>query len=315
LSVASSANLGNASGTNNLAFGGASGGTLFTSGAVISPGRSIALNAAGTIDTNGFNSTLGAADGTGSFTKTGAGMLTVGGHVISGNLTVNAGVLAMTPDTGAAGVSHVGALTVTGATINLAANKLITTSPAGSWNGSAYTDVTGLIASGRGTGNLWDGTTGILTTQSNAVGSNYHSIGVAKASDVRPNTISETALWAGQTITGTDTLVMYTYGGDATLDGKINIDDYVKIDSGIAGGYTGWVNGDFNYDGKVSIDDYITVIDANIGNQNGFVFPTGSGAGESIGAVAVPEPTLIGLSLSGVTLLARRRRPVASGSA
>ena len=36
-------------------------------------------------------------DGTGSFTKNGAGTLTVG-YVVSGNLTVNGGTLAMTPD-------------------------------------------------------------------------------------------------------------------------------------------------------------------------------------------------------------------------
>src|SRR4029077_14141917 len=148
----------------------------------------------------------------------------------------------------------------------------------GSWNGSNYTGITGLIASGRNgnTTPLWDGN-GIVTSQTVATSGNLHSIGVARASDVRPSTVSTTALWAGQTITGTDTLVMYTYGGDATLDGKINIDDYVKIDTGIAGGLTGWSKGDFNYDGKVNIDDYITVIDANIGNQNGFIFPTGSG--------------------------------------
>jgi hypothetical protein len=84
----------------------------------------------------------------------------------------------------------------------------------------------------------------------------------------------------------------------------------VKIDSGIAGGYSGWVNGDFNYDGKVSIDDYITVIDANIGNQNGFVFPTAGGIGA--GVAVVPEPTLIGLAVGGTALLIRRRRPAAS---
>ena len=94
---------------------------------------------------------------------------------------------------------------------------------------------------------------------------------------VRPATAMATGTSAGQTITGTDTLVMYTYGGDANLDGKINVDDYIKIDSGIAAGLKGWSNGDFNYDGKVNIDDYTTVIDANIGNQNGFVFPTASG--------------------------------------
>jgi hypothetical protein len=101
---------------------------------------------------------------------------------------------------------------------------------------------------------------------------------------------------------------MYTYGGDATLDGKLNIDDYVKIDSGIASGLTGWVNGDFNYDGKVNIDDYTTVIDANIGNQNG-IFPTAGGA-ESLGGVtAVPEPTSIaGVAIGLLTMASRRRR-------
>jgi hypothetical protein len=101
---------------------------------------------------------------------------------------------------------------------------------------------------------------------------------------------------------------MYTYGGDATLDGKINIDDYVKIDSGIAGGYSGWVNGDFNYDGKVSIDDYITVIDANVGNQNG-VFFTGGGIGVGgSGVAAVPEPAIGSLLMIPALALLRRRK-------
>jgi hypothetical protein len=187
---------------------------------------------------------------------------------------------------------------------------IVNTTPTGSWNGSAYTDLTGLVASGKGTGNLWDGTVGIVTSQSAAVGSNLNSIGIAKASDVRPNTATETGMWGGQTISGSDTLIMYTYGGDATLDGKINIDDYVKIDSGIASGLTGWANGDFNYDGKVNIDDYTTVIDANIGNQSG-VFPTGGGisGGGMAGVSAVPEPAAFSILGMGATaLLGRRRR-------
>jgi hypothetical protein len=97
---------------------------------------------------------------------------------------------------------------------------------------------------------------------------------------------------------------MYTYGGDANLDGKINIDDYVRIDTGIASGLTGWSNGDFNYDGKVNIDDYTTVIDANIGNQNG-VFPTTGGMTD--GAVAVPEPSILTLILAPTWPLRGRR--------
>ena len=204
--------------------------------------------------------------------------------------------------------------TNTAGKVDIGDNKLIVTTPGstGSWTGSAYTGITGLVASGHGTSNLWDGAAGIVTSQTQAVGSNYHSIGVARASDVRPNTATATGLWGGQTITGTDTLVMYTYGGDANLDGKINVDDYIKIDSGIAANLSGWANGDFNYDGKVNIDDYTTLIDANIGIQNGFVFPTAGGISERVSGVsAVPEPTsvsLTGLALVSICVARRRRR-------
>jgi hypothetical protein len=201
---------------------------------------------------------------------------------------------------------------ITGASkIDLSDNKMIVQStPTGTWNGSAYTGVTGFIAAGRngGTLPLWDGS-GIVTSQSDATGGNFTSIGVALASDVRPNTVSETATWAGQTVTGTDTLVMYTYGGDANLDGKLNIDDYVRIDSGIASSATGWSNGDFNYDGVVNIDDYTTVIDLNIGNQNG-IFPTTTGSNLT-GVVAIPEPasfTILALAAAGWLASSRKKR-------
>jgi hypothetical protein len=212
-------------------------------------------------------------------------------------------------------VSRVATLAINvGGHLNIRDNHVIvTTTPTGTWNGANYTDLQGLVASGRN-GNvvpLWDGATGIITTLTNATTGNYHSIGIAKASDVRPATATATGMWAGQTITGTDTLIMYTYGGDATLDGKINIDDYVKIDNGIAGGLTGWSNGDFNYSGAVTIDDYITVIDANIGNQMGVFFSAGgieSGGGN--GVAAVPEPMASGAlcALSSLFLASRRSR-------
>jgi hypothetical protein len=74
--------------------------------------------------------------------------------------------------------------------------------------------------------------------------------------------------WAGVAPPASAVLVAYTYGGDSNLDGRVNIDDYTKIDTGIAAGISGWSNGDFNYDGKINIDDY-TIIDANIGIQGG----------------------------------------------
>jgi len=63
-----------------------------------------------------------------------------------------------------------------------------------------------------------------------------------------------------------DVLAMYTYAGDANLDGKINVDDYGRIDFFSALGGSGWYNGDFNLDGKVNVDDY-GIIDFNVGIQ------------------------------------------------
>jgi autotransporter-associated beta strand protein len=285
--------------------------------------------------------TVGAGDGSGSFAgiiRNGAGVVSVskigagtqvlsGANTYTGSTTVSGGTLQVTRDLTTPSSVNVTAgtlelasdgshsrmirtpgVSVSGGNIDLQDNKLITATAAGTWNGSNYTGITQLVASGRN-GKLWNGP-GIITGQSAALNSNYTTIGVAKASDVRPNTVSETAMWAGQTITGTDTLVMYTYGGDANLDGKLNIDDYVKIDQGIAAQLTGWANGDFNYDGKVNIDDYTTVIDSNIGNQNG-IFPTAGGLSGAVNDMtAVPEPA----SLWTIALLtaaagtARRRR-------
>jgi probable HAF family extracellular repeat protein len=119
--------------------------------------------------------------------------------------------------------------------LNLNDNQLIldygAVSPIGSWNGSAYTGVTGMIQSGA----ITSAGNGKLTT-----------LGVGHA--------------------GGDVLVKYTYAGDANLDGVLNIDDYTRIDSSIGLGRKGWSNGDFNYDGKINVDDYI-IIDANIDNQ------------------------------------------------
>jgi autotransporter-associated beta strand protein len=275
---------------------------------------------ANTLTLSNASSTFGGViSGTGGFSLTGGTERLTGANTYTGATNVNAGKLvfaanhtsssALAVQSGAdaelaAGNSRIiktASLTVNGTgQLNLNDNKLITQSAIGSFAGSAYTGVTGLIQSGRNGGN-WNGG-GIVTSQSAAIGSNFTTLAVARGSEVKANTVSETALWAGQTITGTDTLVMYTYGGDANLDGKLNIDDYVRIDKGIAGGLTGWSNGDFNYDGKVNIDDYSTIIDVNIGNQNG-VFPTASGV------AAVPEPiTSALLILPAAALVLRRSR-------
>ena len=95
---------------------------------------------------------------------------------------------------------------------------------------------------------------------------------------------------------------MFTWGGDANLDGKINIDDYGQIDFNVgSGGVFGWYNGDFNYDGEINIDDY-GIIDFNIGEQ-GDPFPVNGSA-----LTPVPEPSACGLASVAAFMLLRRRR-------
>ena len=237
-----------------------------------------------------------------NITKTGAGRLRVK-NARTGTLSIVGGTLEILPDGTAAGVSTLSALSLSaGGRLDLGDNKLILFSGAnsiGTFNGSTYTGTTGLIQAGRNGSSLplWDGSNAIVTSQSTATSGNLHSIGIATANQ------AGRSVFAGVTVTPDDLLVMFTYGGDANLDGKINIDDYVRIDNGIAGGLTGWFNGDFNYDGKVNIDDYTTIIDANIASQTG-VFLT------SAGVQPIPEPATTVLLSVPLLFVSRRRRRI-----
>ncbi len=222
-----------------------------------------------------------------------------GGKAVVNNLrtaglSITGGTLAIAPDGGLNGTSRLGSIAIGAGKFDLSNNKLIV-------NGGDIAALTAYIASGRN-GGSWDGN-GIITSQTTAAAGNSTTIGIATAQQARnlPNP-TDTVLFSGQTVTGTDALVMYTYGGDANLDGKITISDYGKIDFNVAiPGASGWANGDFNYDGKITISDY-GIIDFNIGIQ-GPPFPTGTGIS------AVPEPTSTVLMIAACGVANHRRRP------
>jgi hypothetical protein len=242
--------------------------------------------------------------------KIGFGTLQID-RIRSGSLNIAAGKLRIKPDSSADAVSTLESLTLgASAKLDLTDNKLIVRGGmVGSWGGSAYTDLIGHIAAGRN-GGAWDGN-GIVSSDTRAVSNNdLCSIGIATASQVKSIADTETATFAGQSVLGTDALLMFTWGGDANLDGKINIDDYGRIDGNVAssGSVFGWFNGDFNYDGKINIDDY-GIIDGNI-NQQGAPFSTG-GSATSVAleqVAAVPEPGAVAVLMLSLPLLTRRRR-------
>jgi hypothetical protein len=104
--------------------------------------------------------------------------------------------------------------------------------------------------------------------RSSSAQSGYTRIGVATAGNIFGISGSQTGTFAGQTVDPSDVLVKFTYVGDANLDGKVNIDDYGRIDSNVgqSGLVFGWYAGDFNLDGKINIDDY-GLIDSIVGAQ------------------------------------------------
>ncbi|MEO6435564.1 MAG: phosphodiester glycosidase family protein [Tepidisphaeraceae bacterium] len=183
----------------------------------------------------------------------------------------------------------------------------------GTWNGSAYTGASGLIARGRA-GGTWTGDG--LTSSSAATAAGLTALAVAEASQVLGLAGTQTALWSGQTVDASSVLVKYTYDGDANLDGRIDIDDYGQIDfnTGSSGSVFGYFNGDFNLDGKINIDDY-GIIDFNVTAQTGtFLASTAAAPGASgpSAAVAVPEPAALSMILLASSALLRRGRRAAT---
>src|SRR5437764_15377083 len=98
-------------------------------------------------------------------------------------MTVSAGTVAVTASGGLpGGTSRVPSLAVGAGRFDLRDNKLITQEPVGTWGGSNYGNITGLIASGRNGGG-WGGS-GIVTSMTDATQSILTSIGVATAAQV-----------------------------------------------------------------------------------------------------------------------------------
>ena len=215
-----------------------------------------------------------------TITVLGGGGVVFGGATAVEALTLAAGAHGEIA-AGASSVLQAGQLNVSGGQLDLQDNKIVTSTAAGSARNGVYDGVQGMVQSGHN-GGQWNGN-GIVTSQKDAK-TGLTAIGVATRAE--------------------GTVAMYTYGGDANLDGFVSGDDYSAIDFNITvPGASGWEKGDFNYDGIISGDDY-SVIDFNIMAQGA---PLTGTAGLS-GIRAVPEPASA-LAVSAITaLLCGRRR-------
>ena len=272
------------------------------------------LNVAGAV-TN--NSTLeakltgvanvGAIGGTGTMTV--ADTATVNANSVrqaSLNMTGGTIKIAQTTTGTPSGVSVIPSFALSGQSrFDLTDNKLITNTAPGTATAGVYNGLQGSVQSAYDF-NAWD-LPGLTTSKPDAI-AGLTTIGVATGAQIRGLGPTDTDTFGGQTITGASTIAMYTYAGDANLDGVIDGGDYGTIDNFVqVPGADGYANGDFNYDGVIDGGDY-GVIDNNIQAQ-GPGFATSGAASALSGVTAVPEPSACGFAiLTAATLLSRRRR-------
>jgi len=230
----------------------------------------------------------------------------------------------------AAGTSRLGRLSIAGtvaaptARLDLTNNSLVIDS-------ASLADVTAWLKAGLENGGAFDWLgPGIGSTQANVqnttAGSFLYGLGVilndlAQVGGSGPIYTD----FAGQTLSGNEILVKFTYFGDADLSGSIDATDYSLIDNGYVNSLSGWINGDFDYSGSIDATDYALIDNAYV-NQAG---PLAEAliaeharmfGGEYLAALraiqggVMPEPAVVGgvwlvaaLLATGRTARSRRR--------
>ncbi|CAN5385842.1 hypothetical protein BH09PLA1_BH09PLA1_21840 [soil metagenome] len=115
-------------------------------------------------------------------------------------------------------------------------------------------------------GGAWNGT-GITSSAARDNPQHATSLGLLSGAEYK-SIYGPGALFGGQTVSDSASLIKYTLYGDADFNGVVNFDDYSRVDAGFNAGRSGWVNGDFDFNGTVNFDDY-ALIDLGFNAQSG----------------------------------------------
>jgi autotransporter-associated beta strand protein len=288
----------------------------------VSPGSVIVNNASG----NYLIAGMGSITGTGTLLKTGSGTLTIGtANSYTGETLVNGGTLiAAVP-----GAIPNSKITLTGGTIQLAANTGVTQTPELSITGSGLLDlgnntliinygaapdpfasIAALLAAGYN-GGAWNGASGIDTSAPLVGGGRSYGLGYADSADPgNPANLSSGAIE-----------IKYTLLGDTNLDGAVNSIDFGTLAANFGKSGKVWDQGDFNYDGTINSLDF-GFLAGNFGKSLGSAGDTVAAAdwaaldafAKANGLMAdVPEPASVAFGAFGACVLLSRRRRRATG--
>jgi hypothetical protein len=231
----------------------------------------------------------------------------------------NNATVSINPNGGAGGLSRLLNLTFDGVTdawqgkMDLRDNDLIVQSDAAG-RLATLSHTTNLIKTGRAAaGNLWSGD-GV--TSSTAAADASGITGLAVALNDAGNGTPLLSTFDGVAVDTNSILVKFTYTGDADLNGRVNIDDYLRIDRGIANGLSGYANGDFDYNGVITADDFMLIDRAFLAQGATLSADARKASGGTlVNGVATPEPEIWGILYPVLFGQLRRRGRRAAGHA
>ncbi len=294
-------------------------GAVANFGTILTSGRTVTVDSPQTVGQINFSSPV-------AYTIAGASTLTLDGgsgstsiNVTAGSHTISAPVVLAKDTTVAVAAGQMLSLQhVRGAGLNVASGtvKMIANAAPNSVNGTskvsglsvasgASLDLTNnsLIVDYTSVGSLVNDTRLMLQSGKLTTSSTGGKIGYAD------NALTGLATFSGQVVDSSSILIKFTYGGDANLDGQVDISDLGALatawqTSGV------WTGGDFDYSGFVDISD-LGILATNW--QLGVGAPLGPSFDETLasvglGSVSVPEPAPISVLLALAVPVAARRR-------